>query len=206
MSDYQLDLILQHELSQLDGINAHDPETGVSKASGAMLGKYTTKLFGAPYQLLDSVDRRFGNVNTKVGSEYLRNFLLNSPILYIKPGMPRYSGDGANESMIRDIFVMGEKPMQALLGTLAKKTLFGKGKQLQRRMFGFRETYMSYMNYVNYMCKSVARYLSLENMGTFLSSKEGKAKWVGFCDGEFRWENYRMFDKYVATVSEYGAQ
>jgi hypothetical protein len=53
---------------------------------------YRNKLFGAPFQFLDSVDARFPATNEYVGYEFLRNFLLHSSILHIYPGITKYTG------------------------------------------------------------------------------------------------------------------
>lgn len=199
--------ILYSELAQLDGINGHNPDTGRAVHSGAMLGQYTTRLFGAPYQFLDSVDRRFPNINSYVGTEYLRNFLLNSPILNIRPGMPQYTGDSPKSvaTALRDIMLCDADVWQTLGLTLAGNTIFRKGKQLQRRMFGFRETYQSYMQHVNYMCRSVAAYMGLTGegaeLGTFVTSSSKSLEFQPF--SSIRWENYRLFNNYVKTVKEY---
>lgn len=214
-----IETILLHELTALDGLVSHHPETGRSVAPGGLLAQYTNRLFGAPHQLLDSVDARFSpqpdgtpGINSQVGTEYLRNFLLNSPILHIKPGMPHYTGDGKGDSLLRDIFVMdgglGQNTFNLIMTSLSKNVLFKKsGSKLQRRMFTFRETYMDYMAHVNYMCRSVAIYLGLEEAGTFVASttrNPTQSEFVTF--SEIRWENYRMFNTYVASVREYSLE
>ena len=185
------------ELEALDGIHAQDIETGGKNRKSA-LGNYTNKLFGAPYQLLDSVDRRFPSVNSNIGSEYLRNFLLHSPILHIRPGMPKYTGGDDPTTTFRQmqkIYSDGDNMAlsQSLIRALAEKTVFSAGARLQRRMFGLRPTYFEYMMYVNYMCRSIAILLGITGSGD-----------TGYPDGAFlndmtfekfesiRWENYRM--------------
>lgn len=202
------------ELEALDGVYAQDIETGSGKKKGA-LGNYTNKLFGAPYQLLDSVDRRFESVNGNVGSEYLRNFLLHSPILHIRPGMPKYTGGDDPTSTFRQMQkVYGDSSTDnmgvssSLIKALAEKTIFSAGSRLQRRMFGLRPTYLEYMMYVNYMCRSVAILLGLTGSGitglpngAFIRSDSSTTKFEKF--ETIRWENYRMIgDTYVDTSLE----
>lgn len=196
--------ILKAELAQLDGVSEHNPDTGIAaKFPGQFLNQYTTKLFGAPFQLLPSVDSRFDDINPLVGTEYLRNFLLNSPILTIRPGMPIYTG-GNNlvKDTIKDMFLSEDVGQSIMLG-LAKSTIFKKGQLLQRRLFGFRETYLNYMSNVNYMCRSVASYMGISEMGTFVPTSAGNCNNLSMVPfSKLRWENYRMLNTYVRTTSE----
>jgi len=210
----------QREIESLNGSLDQNAQTGGRHLSSVQ--NYTNRLFGAPYQLLESVDRRYDGINKHVGSEYLKHFLLHSPILYIKPGMPRYTGDedaGGMFQSIADIYKAKESghitlPAAGLL-ELSKYTLFKVGSQLQQRMFGFRPTYMEYMSYVNYMCRSVAMLMGLTAIegvsgvstglpnGTFTTSPDadGELKFEAF--ETLRWENYRMSaDQYVPRIHE----
>lgn len=195
------------ELTGIEGLHGQNPETGYStEGRSSYLGEYTTRLFGAPFQLLDSVDRRFPSVNGHVGNEYLRNFLLNSPILHIKPGMPKYTGaDDATsiakglKNIYMDTTVGDTSLVESLVNNLASSVIFGKGAKLQKRLFGFRETYYEYMSHVNYMCRSVAIFLSLTGGnglpgGTFVS---GGGDMTDFSTMD--WQNYRMMAN--STVS-----
>ena len=200
------------ELEALDGIHAQDIETGGRNKKSA-LGNYTNKLFGAPYQFLDSVDRRFTSVNGNVGSEYLRNFLLHSPILHIRPGMPQYTGGDDPTSTFRQmqkVYADGNNMSisQSLVRVLAENTIFKAGSRLQRRMFGLRPTYLEYMMYVNYMCRSVSILLGLTGSGdtglpngALIRSDASTTKFEKF--ESIRWENYRMMENtYVDTSLE----
>ena len=218
MADVALDQVLFNELSNIDGVHGTNPETGRDINNGGLLKGMTTRLFGAPFQLLDSVDHRFPNINTNVGNEYLRNFLLNSPILYIHPGLPRYTGGDDSEfgKTIVDMFNGNMGSSRLLLG-LAKSLPFASGSKLQRRMFGFKQTYLEYMSYVNYMCRSAAIYLGLTDVvdsstthkkqingmdGTFISQKDAGSppKYIPF--SQVKWENYRFLGGYSQNVTE----
>ena len=187
---------LLEELKSLEGLHKQNPENG-SKLNDTLMSQYTNRVFGMPYQLMDNVDRRFPSINKYVGNEYLRNFVLNSPILHIKPGMPKYTGgndsDGLADSL-KSIYMdsnVGDMSLvESLLTQMSKSTIFKKGSKLQRRMFGFRETYYDYMQHVNYMCRSAAIFMKLTTGeefpdGTFTS--EGYSRFVNM-----DWENYRM--------------
>ena len=163
--------VLARELMALEGIRNQHPETGAGIDSGtSYLDQYTNRIFGSPFQLMDSVDKGFDSINKHVGNEFLRNFTLNSPILHIKPGVPKYTG-GKDENDVIDTIInvyissqLGTMPLvDSLLEQISKHTIFAKGSKLQKRMFGFRETYYTYMSYVNYMCRSMAVFLNLTN-------------------------------------------
>lgn len=191
--------VLYNELRQLEGLHGQNLETGTNIGSNmSYLDQYTNKVFGAPYQLLDSVDKRFSNINPNLGNEYLRNFILNSPILHIKPGLPKYTGrDKGLLDSIKQVYTdsaVGGMPFTtSLLGELAKTTIFGKGSQLQKRMFGFSEQYYQYIQHVNYMCRSLASFLGLTTNTKF---PNGIATASGMQEFKtMKWENYRMLTK-----------
>lgn len=224
--------ILREELMDLEGIHLQNPETGANIRGNdgvtTYIDSYTNRIFGSPFQLLDSVDKRFDKVNPFVGNEYLRHFILNSPILHIKPGMPKYTG-GADGSAIAEAIketYLGASTngwkgaMDAVLLELAKGTIFSAGSKLQKRMFGFRETYYQYSQHVNYMCRSMATFLGLGDTSYFAFSgknfytswktasgklyPDGAFAWYKGADNNsgngympfrnFKWENYRMLD------------
>lgn len=207
---------LAYELMRLEGIHGQNPETGAGIDSGeSYIKQYTNRLFGSPFQLMDSVDRRFEEVNVHVGNEYLRNFILNSPILHIKPGMPIYTGGATGDAIqnsIKEMFLdvtSGNMTfVEALIEEAAKNTVFSSGSRLQKRMYGFRETYYQYMSHVNYMCRSMAIYLNLTEGTEFPNG--------AYCSGSndqlvsflgFKWENYRMLsDVVVMPPSEYASK
>lgn len=201
-----MDEILKWELINLEKIQHQNPDTGASINEGVtFIDQYTNNIFGAPFQLMDSVDRRFPGVNKYVGNEYLRNFILNSPILHIKPGLPKYTG-GVDSSKIaqsiKELYTgvnTGMSFTEALLTELAEGTVFAKGSKLQKRMFGFRETYFQYMNHVNYMCRSMAVFLNLTNRnanggkyptGTLVNKNGSLSEFAPF--ETMKWQNYRM--------------
>lgn len=209
---------LYDELKKLEGIMQQNPETGALNEKDSYLGEYTNRLFGAPFQLMDDVDKKFPDINSDLGNDYLRNIMLNSPIVHIRPGMPHYTGGDENTAgrlldHIKSLYITSESgnmgDVENLLLELAQSTIFGKGSKLQRRMFGFRETYYDYMQHVNYMCRSVAVFLNLTSdqdrfpYGTFVSNSSGiKDSMEPF--STIRWENYRMLKKsYVKDPAEY---
>lgn len=196
--------VLYNELRQLEGLHGQNLETGAGIGSNmSYLDQYTNRIFGAPYQLLDSVDRRFPKINEHLGNEYLRNFILNSPILHIKPGLPKYTGRDTDlldslKQVYTDTTVGGMPFTTAFLGELSKTTIFGKGSQLQKRLFGFRDEYYQYMQHVNYMCRSLASFLGLTTNTKFpngIATSNGMEEFK-----TMKWENYRFLTKSKFTT------
>ena len=115
--------------------------------------------------MLDSVDRRFPSINKYLGREYLKNFILNSPILHIKPGMPRYTG--GNDSLISSLtetyglYSRGASILDSIGQAIGRKWLFAPGQKLQKRLFSVRPEYLNYIDYVDYLCRSAAMFLNL---------------------------------------------
>lgn len=195
--------MLAMELANIESIQSQNPETGVglnSEDRRTYLHEYTNRLFGAPFQLLDSVDRRFTSVNEHLGNEYLRNMILNSPILHIRPGLPRYTGGNEAHGIanhLKKIYFDGAMQhadiVQSLLGELASSVIFGQGSHLQQRMYGFRETYYEYMQHVNYMCRSCAVFMALTDPDKNMDYPNGTFTSEGFQEfSTMKWENYRM--------------
>ena len=171
-----------------------------------LINDYSTRLFGSPFQLLDSVDRRFPEINKNLGNEYLKNIMLNSPILRIRPGMPKYTGN-INYSSLSQIAkrvytnlasdketskIVGLKTSEAWLREIGTTFAFGSGAKLQGRMFGFRETYYEYIQNVNYMCRSVATYMNLISSDSDypIGCYTHGDKWHTF--DKMDWQDYRM--------------
>lgn len=187
------------ELIALEGLKGQSPETGMNVDGTTFINQYTNRLLGAPFQFLDSVDMRFPSINSFLGTEYMRNIMFNSPILYVKPGMPKYTGnikaDGiaqALNNLYMDTSLGGVDALDSILmsvGTMVS----GSGKDLQRRMFGFKETYHQYMQHVNYMLHNIANLMGLTTGVKFPSvmfSSNGERQPLASA----KWENYRMLN------------
>lgn len=190
------------ELRDLDGIRRQNPDTGAT-SSASMIANYTNRIFGAPFQLLPSVDMRASTINKYLGHEYLRNFVLNSPILSIRPGMPLFTGNDDPTSLkafvkrLGGVVNEGGEFWSSALGLAAQSTIF-RSTNIQTRMYNFRETYNAYIQYVNYACRGVAHLMKLtDSKGGFEEFPHGAHVCTGsdleYKDFDyFNWANYRM--------------
>ena len=165
-----------------DDLNDEYTKGGNDKLEIEVIKGYRNKLFGAPFQFLDSVDARFSEVNEYVGFEFLKNFLIHAPILHIFPGVPKYTGGEDNSGLAGLVFrwgkalglsnrlnydtMFGEAGYDwSVLKTEAEQTLFGIffHSKLQKRMFGIKFKYEEYQRYVHLMLKSLAILLKLSD-------------------------------------------
>lgn len=163
----------------------------------------STKLFGCPFQLLNTADLRVSK-NLDLGRKYIENFIAEAPIVFFQPGKPNYlpdidedrkksltqafSGvsDGDGKSMIDEIISDGDV-----------------------RYFDFIPDYADYIRYVNLLCRACAIYLGIGDK----EAPDGKTKYK-----YYNWENYKyrkayakeseasssssVFDKVAGAVSE----
>jgi hypothetical protein len=119
----------------------------------------TMQLFGIPYQFLNSVDTRVEDVNKKLGRKYLKNFVLDAPVITIMPGQPKYLPGEKNKAGYTQSF------LEATVGSLgALKQISAdadlSGKDLQ--LYDFQSAYIEYMQYVNILCRACASFLELD--------------------------------------------
>ena len=119
----------------------------------------TMQLFGIPYQFLNSVDTRVEDVNKKLGRKYLKNFVLDAPVITIMPGQPKYLPGEKNKAGYTQAF------LEATVGSLgALKQISAdadlSGKDL--RLYDFQTAYIEYMQYVNVLCRACASFLELD--------------------------------------------
>ena len=210
-----------------DALKFNDDE--YKKKLVKIINGYRNKLFGSPFQFLDSVDARFSSTNKYVGYEFLRNFLLHSAILHIYPGNTRYTGgdDSRFESISRIINALSQdaarsneykdltnkfqapwnevyatfKNLETTKGEIEKDILqlFMRSK-LQRRLFGISFQYESYLRYVKLMCHGVALLLKLTG-STYLQNEYPNGTFVNdnVSDPNERFENITNNDKNLLT-------
>ena len=119
----------------------------------------TMQLFGIPYQFLNSVDTRVEDVNKKIGRKYLKNFVLDAPVVTIMPGQPKYLPGEKNKAGYTQSF------LEATVGSLgALKQISAdadlSGKDL--RLYDFQSAYIECMQYVNVLCRACASFLELD--------------------------------------------
>lgn len=135
-----------------------------------------TRLFGLPYQFLDSVDKRADDISPKLGRKFWQNIVMDAPIIEIIPGEPKYLPTSGDKNTLTQAIIAagisgdGSPLLQAL----------GKSTGDTFKYYGFKRNCTDYMNYVNVLCRTIAEFLDLGSYtidGTSLTS--------------YDWRNYR---------------
>ena len=143
----------------------------------------STRLFGMPFQFMDTVDPRIDGISKVLGRSFVENIVAEAPILTIIPGVPKYltskeSKDYVNNVMANssDAFDSFKTPISATTGL---------------RYYDFKQDYQNYMHYVNMLCRVSSGFLSLN----------GK-KIDGTTLAKYDWKNYRYRSGAYVSVTE----
>ena len=134
-----------------------------------LLGK---RIFGIPYQYLDTTDIRLGNDSNK-NTSYDRELGLNFaemmselPILSVIPGVPMFMPDlsEAEKSTMLNILAdkaqgIAERMTDNALESIAGDSAFGK----DLRYFSFQEDFTTFVRYFNTLCQMNAVMMGLGN-------------------------------------------
>ena len=140
----------------------------------------TMQLFGMPYQFLPSVDQRVPGISDKIGRKFIDNIIMDSSIVTIIPGEPRYlPGVSDKTSWTNALISMANGNFDEM------KTLASANNMEQVRLYDFQSAYMKYFQYVNILCRSCAGYLELEDKTGYRINGQP----VNFLN--YDWKNYR---------------
>jgi hypothetical protein len=139
------------------------------------------RLFGAPYQFTDDVDPRMSDISTSIGSNYMRNFLIEAPVCTIIPGEPKYlpntSDDEDEKEAVTQALTTSILEGSSGFSSLADYITGTTNEDL--RLYDFKRNYTDYMKYVNALCRAGAVMLNITDTldGTALA--------------QYDWRNYR---------------
>lgn len=138
----------------------------------------TMQLFGLPYQFLPSVDQRVPGVSSKVGRKYIENIMMDSAIVTIIPGEPRYLPGVRDKTGVTNALLSGANDNLSEF-----KNLFASSDK-EVRLYDFQSAYQKYFAYVNVLCRSCAAYMELGE-----SEYQINGQPVNFI--HYDWKNYR---------------
>ena len=178
--------VLSSEINKLFENSTANGKTGLTS---------TTRLFGIPYQFMESVDPRIPNISSILGAEYCRNIITEAPILTIMPGKPKYLGKNSNlkDQVSSSLLSNGGGSMSGLAG-LMNANSGSINTKYQLRYYDFEVDYTSYMTYVNLMCRVAAGYLGIESKVMDPITKTKLA--------DYKWQNYRFDGSKYITAAE----
>ena len=162
----------------------------------------STKLFGCPFQLLNTADLRVSK-NLDLGRKYIENFIAEAPIVFFQPGKPNYLPDLSDDrkKSLTQAFSGMESGGKSMVDEIITNG--------DVRYFDFVPDYSDYIRYVNLLCRACAVYLGIADM----TAPDGKTKYK-----YYNWENYKykkafgkqkegtadssLFDKVAQGVSD----
>lgn len=160
------------------------------------------RLFGAPFQFLDTTDARpgTGGTDAELGLFFQNSIMLEAPILSILPGRPDYLANLSTESK-KDLTETFFNLVSGAADKLSEMTSEALDLQnIDIKYFEFSPQPTQYMNYVNLLCRMSAMFMGIGDQimpGTGIPYKD------------FRWENYTMgltyAQRFISTYSNQNA-
>lgn len=172
----------------------------------------TTRLYGAPYQFLKSVDYRVGGEKSsdstnldgtittttesnKVGRAYMEKMIAEAPIVCFTPGLPSYLPDSTakQKNLLEQAMSLFAKDENTSSNSNDKKIIdqiFGSD---DARYFDFTPKYAEYFYYVNLLCRVAAVYMGLGDLKG--PDKKTKYKYYG-------WESYKWKESYQEKTTK----
>ena len=159
--------------------NSNDKEAMVSN---------NMRLFGLPFQFIESVDPRIESVSKIIGSNYVDRIISAAPTVMIIPGKAVFLPNSKNkQGTSHALLKAANGNLQPLLDGMSNDGT----KHL--RYYDFEESYNEYMKYVNIMCRTVAVFLEITE-----TIQEGSSV-VSF--QKYDWKNYRWSsDQYSSAA------
>ena len=153
----------------------------------------STRMFGLPHQLTAENDYRISK-KTKLGTMFTETFIMDAPIVYIKPGGSNFlpgMTEKQKKDMLNTLIRAGSKEEQASL--FAKK--LANMKDDDWRYFDFKGRYSEYIATVNKLCRIGS---------VFLDINDKKVPWAKkYTYGTYSWAHYRFSSLYQSN-SDYG--
>lgn len=151
------------------------------------LVKKSMRLFGIPYQFTPAVDPRLDEVSKTIGNNYMRNIILDAPIVTIVPGKPKYlPGSGDKHLTTHNIVAAMNGDVSALTAAI-----FNNDDQ-NFRYYDFQSSYIEYMKYVNILCRTCANFLGVDGPDYNIDGKPLTA---------YDWKNYRMSGSPYSSIT-----
>lgn len=164
-----------------------DYKTNVSNDKRAMISN-NMRLFGLPFQFIESVDPRIESVSKIIGTNFVERIISDAPTVMIIPGKAVFLPNASNkQGTAHALLAAAHGSVKSLTNALEVQ----KDKHI--RYYDFEESYNEYIKYVNIMCRTVAGFLEITE-----TIQEGKNT-VSF--QSYNWKNYRWSsDQYSSAA------
>lgn len=144
----------------------------------SQLMKRNMRLFGLPYQFPDAVDPRIDGLSDTIGNNFLRNIVIEGPLITVIPGEPDYlPADTTKDKKVSTTAALIESASDGF-ATLSSAINTTKTEDL--RLYDFKRAYLSYMSYVNILCRVGATFLDIDE------------EIDGTPFNQYDWKNYRQ--------------
>ena len=146
------------------------------------------RLFGLPYQFNPSVDPRLDGISETVGSKFLKNMVIEGPVVTFIPGEPDYLP--AENSTDKKVNTTGALLEAASDGFVTLESAIKGSKQDDYKLYDFKRQYGKYINYVNALCRAGATFLDIDAQldGTPLQG--------------YDWRNYRWDASSYSSIAK----
>ena len=153
----------------------------------------TMRLYGLPHQLTEKNDYRISS-KTNLGTMFTETFILEAPIVYIKPGTTEFlpgASQTEKSNMVNAIIQASSsngKSITKVLGTM---------KNTDWRYFEFKSKFSEYSRNVKMLCAIGSVMLKLNKM---------KVPWVkdkNVTFGSYDWSDYRFSSMYDISKAKF---
>lgn len=156
----------------------------------------TMQLFGLPYQFLPSTDQRHPGVSRVIGRKFADNVVLDSNIVTIIPGKPKYLPSVPDKASVTNALIDATNDSFSAIKNLSTF------RDDQLRLYDFQSAFTEYYSYVNVLCHVCAGFLELGEQ----SKEDGyliNGKPVNFLRND--WKDYRWDgNPYHSTIGGIG--
>ena len=121
--------------------------------------KRNMRLFGLPYQFIDTVDPRVDTISTSVGRKFAENIILDAPVISIIPGRPKYMAGvkGDKNTLTQALIIAASDDLNPLKEAINEVKSNGDSF----KFYDFERSYTEYMSYVNILCRTCAAFLEI---------------------------------------------
>jgi len=143
------------------------------------------RLFGLPYQFIETVDPRIPTVSSVIGTNFVKRIITDAPTVIFIPGKAKFLPNATNKNSTAHMLLENANGNISFIANAtdnnATNNVASKFDKL--RFYDFEEDYVEYMKCVNIMCRTVATFLEIHEYIDVGGKKETFQT--------YDWKNYR---------------